>query len=305
MYKDRASIVLENAVVRAEIIPDPGGKLASLKDKRTGYEFMVQRSAPSYKTQPFDGVYVDAECSGFDDMFPTIDPCEYESYPWQGTKLADHGEVWSLPWKILVQEPGLLGLSTNGIRFPYVLRKRITLLDKGLRYDYTLSNPTPYDFDYLWAGHLMVNIEEGLRMIVPEECRNAVTVLSNGSSKFGDTHQWPTLRDKTGRPYPGNIVRNRAVEGFEKYYFTDPLEKGWCQLDYPNGKDRLRIDFSGQNVPYLGILMNEEGWDGLYNVIIEPCSICYDRPDLAKKFGQTSTVAGGSSVVWTLNVSVG
>ncbi len=96
-YKNKNSIVLESTRIQAEFIPDPGGKLASLINKETDYEYVVQRKNELYRDQPFDGVFVKGECSGFDDMFPTIDVCNYENEPWKGVKMADHGEVWSLP----------------------------------------------------------------------------------------------------------------------------------------------------------------------------------------------------------------
>jgi hypothetical protein len=103
-YKDKKSIVVENNRLRAEFLPDPGGKMVSLIDKGTGYEFLIQRNNELYRDQSFDGVYVDGECSGFDDMFPTIDVCNYESDPWKGVKMPDHGEVWSLPCLAIFNE---------------------------------------------------------------------------------------------------------------------------------------------------------------------------------------------------------
>jgi hypothetical protein len=88
-------------------------------------------------------------------------------------------------------------------------------------------------------------------------------------SKFGDIHRWPWLKDKNGEPYRGDIVRNISAQGFEKFYFTDYVRNGDCLLEYPDGKKRLRISYSVDTVPYLGILMNEDGWDGLYNIDIQ------------------------------------
>src|SRR5665647_2081895 len=99
-YKNKDSVVLESTRIRAEFIPDPGGKMVSLINKETGYEYLVQRKNEIYSDQPFDGVFVKGECSGFDDMFPTIDVCSYENEPWKGVKMADHGEVLSLPWAV-------------------------------------------------------------------------------------------------------------------------------------------------------------------------------------------------------------
>jgi len=304
-YKNKPCFVLENETLCAKFLPEPGGKMASLVSKRTGYEFLVQRPWPAYREQPFGGVYVDGECSGFDDMFPTIDICACENDPWRGVELADHGEVWSLPWDIVAAEPDSLTMSVHGIRFPYLLEKRISLTETGsLRLDYALTNLSPFDFDYLWAGHLMLNLEEGARVCVPDDCREMVTILSNSGLQFGDVHQWPYLQDKNGTTYRADIARSKDVRGFEKYYFTHPLKQGWCGIEYPNQQKKFHLSFSADTVPYLGILMNEEGWDGLYNIIVEPCSVCYDRPDVAKKHGQRSVVRGKSGIRWTMEISI-
>ena len=304
-YKNKPSIVLENETLRAEFLPDPGGKMVSLIGKRTGYEFLVQRPNSTYREQPFAGVYVDGECSGFDDMFPTIDACACENAPWQGVELADHGEVWSLPWDVVSANAHSVTMAVHGFRFPYRLEKRIALTESGsLRFDYELTNLSPFDFEYLWAGHLMLNLEECAKVSLPDDCREMVTILSNSGLNFGDVHRWPYLKDANGETYRADIARSKDVKGFEKYYFTQPLKQGWCALEYPDQQKKIQISFSAVTVPYLGILMNEEGWDGLYNIFIEPCSVCYDRPDVAKKHGQISVVRGKSTVKWKMEISV-
>ncbi|RIH63977.1 hypothetical protein D1164_16720 [Mariniphaga sediminis] len=301
-YKNKSSIVLENIKLRAEFIPAPGGKLASLINKETGYEYLLQRANKHYRDQSFAGVYVDGECSGFDDMFPTIDACRYGNEPWEGVEMADHGEVWSLPWRYLVDND-TLRMSVTGVRFPYTLEKEVYFThEDSLRIDYTLTNNSPYDFEFLWAGHLMLNMEEGTRVEVPEGCKQVVTVLSNGGRKFGDVSHWPFLKDNLGNTCRADIARAKAVKGFEKYYFTGRLTEGWCRLKYPDNKNSLKISFPESTVPYLGILMNEGGWDELYNIIIEPCTVCYDRPDVAKEHGQVSKVGAKGTYKWYIEI---
>jgi hypothetical protein len=98
VYKDQPALTIESEAITARFLPTIGAKLASLVYKPLGYELLVQRPGEKYLLQPFDGDYVAGECSGMDDMFPTIDACYYDRYPWEGTKMADHGEVWSLAW---------------------------------------------------------------------------------------------------------------------------------------------------------------------------------------------------------------
>lgn len=303
-YKNKESIVLESTRMRAEFIPCPGGKLASLINKETGYEYMVRRPNELYREQPFGGVYVDAECSGFDDMFPTIDVCKCENEPWKDVEMADHGEVWSLPWDYSL-DPSALRMSVHGVRFPYRLTKQVTFIrENSLRIEYALENLSPFDFEFLWAGHLMINLEEGTKLLLPKDCREAVTVLSNGPRAFGDTTTWPHFRDKNGALYDASLSGPPETGRFEKYYFVNKLQEGWCKLMYPDNKTSLEVTFPADQIPYLGILMNEMGWDGLYNIIVEPCSICYDRPDVAKKYGQISRVGAFETLRWHIGITI-
>lgn len=303
-YKNKESIVIENKIIKAEFIPIPGGKMVSLINKNNGYEYLLQREGKQYREQPFDGVFVEGECSGYDDMFPTIDKCVYEDEPWKGIEMADHGEVWSLPWEYSVENDSL-HLFVKGVRFPYTLEKHVYFTNKGsLWLDYILTNCSSFDFEFLWAGHLMVNIEEGTVMKVPETCKQTVTVLTNGKGKFGDIHNWPFFKDKHGNPYRADICRSKDTGGFEKYYFIDRLMDGWCELIYPDAGNRLKVSFSAETVPYLGILMNEGGWDGLYNIIIEPCTVCYDRPDVAKTYRQVSKIKAKSTYKWHIEIII-
>jgi len=303
-YKNKTSIVLESTKIRAEFLPDPGGKLSSLINKETGYEYLVQRENVTYRDQPFNGVYVDGECSGFDDMFPTIDKCKYENEPWKGVDMADHGEVWSLPWEY-EEDKFALAMSVKGMHFPYKLGKNIYFKNENsLRLDYTLTNNSPFDFEFLWAGHFMINILEGTKVLVPDDCKKVVTILTNGEGSYGDIKDWPFFKDKYGNNYRADISRSKDVLGFEKYYFINRLKVGWCELKYPDNKNKLKISFPVTTVPYLGILMNEGGWDNLYNIFIEPCSVCYDRPDVAKKYGQVSKVEALGTYSWYIEIMI-
>ncbi|MEO5893485.1 MAG: hypothetical protein ABIQ31_24745 [Ferruginibacter sp.] len=303
-YKNKDSIVLENASIRAEFLPDPGGKMVSLINKKTGYEYLLQRGNEVYLDQPFDGDFVKGECAGFDDMFPTIDVCGYENEPWKDVKMADHGEVWSLPWHYELKNDALY-LSVDGVRFPYTMEKNVCFIgENSIRVDYTLTNNSAYDFEFLWAGHLMINMEEGMRVVVPGDCKQAITILTNTGREFGELQDWPDFKDGDGNIYRADISRPENVKGFEKYYFNNKLADGWCRLEYPGNENKLTIAFPVDTVPYLGLLMNEKGWDNLYNIIVEPCTICYDRPDVAKKHGQVSKVAGFGKYNWYVHLTI-
>ena len=173
-YKDQPAVSLESEAVRVQFLPGIGAKMASLVYKPRDFELMVQAPGAEYLMQPFDGDYVSGECTGFDDMFPTIDLCYYDRFPWQGTKMADHGEVWSLPWQHEV-DGERLHFAVYGVRFPYKLEKWVSFqTDTILHLDYRLTNLSPFDFDFVWAAHMMINIEEGTELVLPDGVQSII-----------------------------------------------------------------------------------------------------------------------------------
>src|SRR5262245_48019786 len=147
-YKDQTSFVIENEIVRAEFVAH-GGRMVSLRDKRLDHEFLFQQSSSKYVRGEYGGQLTREQAAGYDDMFPTINECFYEDAPWKGVLMPDHGEVWSLDWKVQLEEEAL-SFSTAGVRLPYRLTRKITLPSANqLRMDYLLENFSDFEMAYL------------------------------------------------------------------------------------------------------------------------------------------------------------
>ena len=160
-YKDQSAVTLETDQIAAQFLPGAGGGLCSFVYRPLGLELLVQRPWEHYRLGPYDGDYVaDGECAGMDDMFPTIDRCFYDLYPWRGTPIPDHGEVWSLPWDASI-EAETLHLAVYCVRFPYRLEKWISFAGADvLHIAYRLTNLSGFEFHFLWAAHPMFILEE-------------------------------------------------------------------------------------------------------------------------------------------------
>ena len=304
-YKDQRAVALESEQARFVFLPDTGASLASAFAKGRQKEYLVQRPQETYLRQPFDGTYVDAECSGMDDMFPTIDRCYYDRFPWTGAPLADHGEVWNLPCQTEVAEDNVL-FTCHGVRLPYVFTKRASMPnERTLLLDYRVDNLTDFPMDFLWAGHTMVVAEPGLRLHVPDDCRRGVAVFSNTGriGGYGARFAYPTYTDAQG--IPRDVSRMDARDGnCEKYYFENKLSKGWCAVSYPAG-DVFALSFTAETVPYLGILHNAGDFRQIYNIFLEPCTCGFDRPDVARLHGQSATIPAQGSYAWQMAISLG
>ena len=69
--------------------------MASLK-ANDGYEFLAQAEGDEYEVFEYNVNYVDSECSGFDDMFPTINPYTPANRENKCKAYPDHGEIFRI-----------------------------------------------------------------------------------------------------------------------------------------------------------------------------------------------------------------
>lgn len=306
-YKDQRALSVESGKIVAQFLPAVGSKMCSLVYKPLNLELLVQRSNPRYLLAPYDGDYVgQGECSGFDEMFPSIDKCFYEGYPWRGTPIPDHGEVWSIEWDY-VAENDRLHFATFGVRFPYKLEKWVTFQgDNVLHTDYRVTNLSDFDLDFMWAAHPMFYLEEGAELRLPTGVQRVVTTLSftGNLGRYGDEFDWPIALLPDGQMRDLRRIRPKTARDAEKYFVKGKLPEGWCALFYPRSDLTLTLSFPVETVPYLAILPNAGGWQDLYNIFLEPATAAFDRLDVARLRGECSTVTARSAYEWYLDIAL-
>ena len=88
-------------------------------------ETLWQNPAPAFARTGYGDPYGTGEFAGFDEMFPTISRCFYESRRGRGHEVPDHGEVWSIPWES-AEGFDHVTFTVNGVRFPYRLQKTVS-----------------------------------------------------------------------------------------------------------------------------------------------------------------------------------
>ncbi|MBA3870531.1 MAG: hypothetical protein H0X30_15415 [Anaerolineae bacterium] len=304
-YKDQPAITFESDIIKAQFLPSIGSKMCSLIYKPLQRELMVQRPNEKYLLQPYDGHYESAECSGFDEMFPSIDECFYESYPWQGTKIPDHGEVWALNWDHQI-EANKLSMSTYGVRFPYKLEKVLSFTAPHILHTkYTLTNLSDFDFDFMWAAHTMINLEDNVELVLPPKVEAVNSVSTNGSiGSYGDEAAWPRFTSKSGEQRDLSKLRPKSTKAVEKYFVKGKMPEGWCALKYHQSNFSMALSFPVETVPYLAVLPNEGGWHDIHNIFLEPATGTFDRIDIARKRREYSTVKPHATYEWHLNITL-
>lgn len=291
-YKDRAAVAVESDALRATFLPDDGAKMASLMDLSTGRELLLTRDAPSYRVLTEEGSYVDSECSAFDDMFPTIDPYTPDKGAYKGVTYPDHGECCRLPHESRIED-GALILSARSRLFPISYEKRVTAAaDGSIDIDYAITNEGDSPFDFIWAGHIMLKGEDGMRILSPFGENSPTETVFAVNTDDSDTLPRDTLTGFV--PFSGAAY---------KFYYLDPLPEGYFGVRYADGRELL-FRFDEKKLPYLGIWFNNGEFQGIYNVAPEPCTAPFDAPDRAAQKGYSSYLAANSTFNFRIKVSV-
>lgn len=274
-YKDRPAVAVEGTEITAIFLCEDGGKLASLKNS-DGVELLEQAKGEKYLTLTPEGSYIDSECSAFDDMFPTIDPCEMN-----GKRYLDHGEVCRIAHSYEIKgERLVMNCRANEVNAEF--SKEIAATDKGIVIYYRIKNLNDEPLPYIWAGHMMFHAREGAQVFSNEPGGSGICKI------FGDM------------PEEFKAAGKYSEDGESyKYYIAAPFSPLECGIDYKNG-EKLTVSFDGEAVKWFGVWINNGSFKGMYNIALEPCTAPYDSPIKAENAGAGSVIEGGGEVRFTM-----
>lgn len=277
-YKDRPAYQVTGERLTAVFLPEDGGKMASLKNGDR--ELLAQAPGEHYLRLLPDGEYVPSECSGFDDMFPTIDPYAPSNGMYRGKTYPDHGEVCRYPMDVKVHPESLEFLFDSKL-FAIRYGKRISCAEDGIAIEYTIENKGEEAFPYIWAAHCMLQAYPDAEILFPYGADAPIRTMFG--KQLSRTQTEPCSDD--GESY--------------KYYFTERIAEGWCGYRYGDGKT-LMLQYSPEVIRYLGVWINNGSFKRMYNIALEPCTAPYDKPDSAMESGYCSILQPGEVLQFRL-----
>ncbi len=281
-YKDRTAIEVGCDGFSALFLPFDGAKLASFRDK-DGYEFLAQAEGEKYRRLSLDANYEKSECSGFDDMFPTIDPCEIN-----GLEYLDHGEVCRRESNVVIDTER--ERATFSITLPLlnvVFQKTVYCENDALFMKYTIENNNDFDFPYIWAGHIMFKGEEGAYAFSNFPLDAPKTFLSGNPDKNA----------------PHILPPKKNANKHYKYYYNESKAPLICGMTYPNSNRKISVEFDNDTVKYLGFWVNPGDLNGMYNLAVEPCTAPFDDPIHAEKVNAASYIKAHGKAEFLLKLS--
>ena len=288
---------LRTALVDLEMVPALGGRIISLRSRRTGREWCWHQSRPDWLwANQWGDDFGESPQAGVDECVPSVAACQ-----WHGRAIPDHGEVWAEPWTLDADQlaEGRLDATVALRVSPFIFRRTIRAEETGgLIFDYALTNTSDAAEEFIWSLHPLFSLKPGDQLSLPEEIKSFRLDggIGDRSMKFGDMWAYP-------EPFAGIRLDRLETPGMPAGCvkgFTGPLQTGRAAIVNEATSDGLELSWSVGALPYLGLWLNR-GHGGFHHVALEPTTGAPDSLRAAvEEWQQFGLIAPRSTVRWSV-----
>jgi galactose mutarotase-like enzyme len=289
---DLRAVILESNWLRASILPALGAKLYDLEWRPTGRNILWHNPRILPQTFPVDANFDNHWCGGWDEGFPTCDPCEYRGEQYPGL-----GELRSVKWQVEKggedEEKVFVELAAFGPISPVRAVKTVILAANSpvLQMRYEITNLGPLPLEFIWGTHPALPAHEDLMLRIPAKTGIVGQVTDPRLGTPGQRYAWPRLET------PQGVVDMSRVQGIEArvaagHYAVD-LEAGWYAVEDTRTGEGFLLKFPLAECPYLWMWLVYGGWRGYHHVIVEPWTSCPNKLADAVHQGTHRTLAAG------------
>lgn len=259
-------IELENSSILATILPEVGGKIIDLISKPSQRNWLWQNPRIKPQAFPVDANFDNSWCGGWDDAFPTCDPCSFGGEQFQAL-----GELRSLEWSVVSADNLSVELEAFGPITPIRATKTVLLADDEpeLRMNYSITNIGFTPIHFLWGTHPALSVSRDSRLIIPTRTGMVGYAPDELSGTKGEKYPWPHFETNDGMITDMSLVLPpEAAKIFGHYALA--LEDGWYAVEDAESKSGILFQFPKADLPNLWMWINYGGWRGYHHVILEP-----------------------------------
>ena len=277
--QDFAVYVLGNEKAEVAVVPELGARLISLKNRRTGREWMWHPvgGLKLFRNRPGDDFFK-SPLVGMDECLPTIEPCF-----WQGRQLPDHGEVWTAAWDLdgAAWKSGVLKTSVKLNLSPFDFERTVELDGNEIRLTYRLTNRSPAPEYFIWAMHPLLRLRPEDRLVLPQSTR----ALLNGAA-------WADALDSA------------IPAGKSSKIFAGPLKSGFAAIQCAQTDERIEFEWVPAENNTLGLWLTRGSWHGHHHFALEPTNSGADALTAAVARKWCGILDGGCSTMWQVRVRI-
>jgi len=270
-----------------EYIPDDGARIAVLR--YDGHDLLTGRPDLFRAPDRFYGEYETRPVFGYDDCFPTVDPC---SLPGRESECRDHGELCWQKWNTELRGNSLI--CTTDCLLPAVkFRRRLTFDGSRLSWRFEVTPQQDEKAVFLHVMHALLPLENIVSMEIPE-CTKILNEIDSRETSLKSSKEL------------GEYLLAFQPGSFEMLLLRE-IADGSVKLCFRNGL-KLEIRFDNHLFPTLGIWWNRGGYphggqlrtECAFEPIPGTCS------DLSKSYrdGVFLSVTPGEKLCWDVTWSV-
>jgi len=272
---------LESVHLQVDVAPHVGGRVISIIDKHTGYEFLWRNQGLQLDLKPAGTEYDPNFYGGIDELLPN-DLAEQID----GVDCPDHGELWttSLDYEITGDQLTVRGsLPKAGLAYEREMRLRD--VEPWLDFKYRITNTSSQPRHFLWKLHAALAVEAGDVIECP--ARQA-RIVDPAWSRFKTTtpFAWPNLEGRTT-----NVVPPKD-DTMDFFYLYD-LPTGEIFWRRPDSGLKCGYRFDTTVFPCAWLFASYGGFLGHYTIILEPCTTMPMSVSEAATKGQCSRLEPG------------
>jgi galactose mutarotase-like enzyme len=318
---DLRAIRLQNERMSVSLLPEAGGKIAELIDRRSGRNWLWQNPHLPMRRPVYGSDYGgELDSGGWDEILFSTGPCEIGLPDGTRHRIPDHGDLVGQLWTVeafaaLKSGDAVCDLTATGRVFDYRWR-RVAILDAErplLTLKYSLENTGDSTWPWAWCAHPLIAVERGMRIELPadQEFRVADSKRLKPNQLYSE-FAWPRLPLNDGGEIDLSAGFDSGAEPdrFAAKLFVRSASPGAVGIASANGTERLTFRYDERLIPWLGLWINNRAWSGCgsqphLNLGLEPSTSPCESLTEAIAEGWTEHLEPGKIRTWSLSVEVG
>jgi galactose mutarotase-like enzyme len=287
------TIELTSDALRVGVSTQRGARVTSLLSRLDDREWL--RKAPGTldnETLAYGSVFTDSDHGGWDEMFPTVDPCVFPGEPFAGEPVPDHGELWQLEWEVVEKSASAVHQRVSSDRFSYTFDRRLSVSGATLRAQYDCRNESDTGVPLLWALHPQFAMREGSRVVLAGKLDN---VLDTSDASSVREVQWS-----------GDLQVDRDVpRGTDRMIYVNPRDEISGASIVDQSGSSLTLTWDREFAPYFGIWLDHGRHTEESVVALEPTNGFFDDLNRAQGSDCIRSFEPGATTSWWIEIAVG
>lgn len=268
-----------------QCIPEDGARISVLKYE--GLDLLTANSTAFKPPEKFYGEYETRPVYGYDDCFPSVDPC---IFPDEQFECRDHGELCWQEWQVQTDGNKLI-CCTDCLRPKASFKRMLEFAGNKLTWRFEVANISDKSIAFLHVMHALLPVKKIQYVKLPEFSK----ILDETKSVEPDL--------KNAHEVANHLLAIQS--GVYEMLLLKDINTGSIYLGFQEGLT-LHISFDNKLFPTIGICWNNAGYPneaGLQRVECAFEPIPGSCSDLFKSFrdGIYLMAEPGKTFMWEIN----